>query len=239
MKNMAQLKSSDTPNIHLMLDSEERKLRTVLRNHLIATNRPFFPAEVRLEVQDLDIDVPVVMKSLIEKGLIVLKDDGSISGLYPISADLTHHRILLKDGRFLYGMGTIASLGIAFELAKDLVVSSSCSLCNAEILIEVVNGEISSLCPSTALALFEPPGEYKKWVTTSGERMDLLCTDEHLGEFAAGKSSVQMSDIYCLNIDDAALLAKAILGKSSLLDNGGKIVLTSTELLCLIAEKKK
>ena len=46
MKNMAQLKSKDTPNIHLMLASEERKLRTVLLNHLIATNRPFLPVEI-------------------------------------------------------------------------------------------------------------------------------------------------------------------------------------------------
>lgn len=239
MKNMAQLKNSDTSNIHLMLDSKERKLRAVLLNHLVITNRPFFPTEVMREMQDLDIEVPVIMKSLIEKGLILLKDDGRISGLYPISADPTRHRILLKDGRLLYGMCAIASLGIAFELAQDLVVSSSCSQCNAEILIEVVDGEISSLSPSTALALYEPPGEGEKWATAYGEKMDFLCVNEHLEKFSVDNSSVEMSNIYCLNIDDAGLIAKTIFGKSTLLEKGGKIVLTSTELLHLVTENKK
>jgi len=160
----------------------------------------------------------------------------SISGLYPISAEPTRHRVQLKDGRFLYAMCAIASLGVAFELEQDLVISSSCPQCSAEIYMDIVDGEISSLCPTTAIVCNEPPGKSQDRTTPCENSMEFFCNQKHLEEWLADNSSNRKRGVHCLNIQEACLVAKAISGKGNRLVGGGKIILTSVELFNLIGK---
>lgn len=241
MKKKAQFKTKETANIHLMLDPRERKLRKVLLNRLIASSaagRSAFLTEIMQEEIGSDLDVSADITRLLDKGLIAIKDDGSIAGLYPLSVDRTRHRVQLKDGRFLYAMSAIGALGIAFELYQDLIVSSSCGQCNKEIVVDVVNSKIASFCPTTALALHIPLGESSNWLTTCGNKMNFFCTKEHLEDWLAKNASIKKSNIDCLNIEDAGVTAEAIFGESSELIKGGKIILTSIELVNLIKQNK-
>jgi hypothetical protein len=233
MKKMLPLMSGDIPNIHFMLDAQERKLRTFLFNHLITSSRPIFIRDIMNEKQISEIDVSTVVNSLIEKGLIAIRGDMSISGLYPISAEPTRHRVQLKDGRFLYAVCAIASLGVAFELEQDLVISSSCPQCKTEIYMDIVDGKISSLSPTTALAFSAPLGKSQKRTTPCGSNTDFYCTQKHLEEWLAANSSIRKRGGYCLNLHEAGLVAKAISGKANSLVDGGKIILTSVELFNL------
>lgn len=166
MKTFDQLEKEDTPNIRKMLSSHERKLRSILLNKILQL-KGFVPlSEIMSQADDAAIDVSPTLASLKEKGLIVLQDDGTVSGLYPFSAVPTRHKVQLKDGRSFFAMCAIDSLGIAYELEEDVVISSSCSQCNADISIEIINGEIFLFKPATSRALHVALGDYKDWANT-------------------------------------------------------------------------
>jgi hypothetical protein len=166
MKTFDQLEKEDAPNIHKMLSSHERKLRSILLNKILQSNGSVPLSEIRSQADDAAIDVSPTLASLKEKGLIALQDDGSVTDLYPFSAVPTRHKVQLKDGRSFFAMCAIDSLGIAYELEEDTVISSSCSQCNADISIELKNGEIFLLKPATSRALHVALGDYKDWANT-------------------------------------------------------------------------
>jgi hypothetical protein len=63
-------------------------------------------------------------------------------------------------------MCAIDSLGIAYELEKDVTIFSSCSYCNRHISIEIVEGKVSMVEPETTLALHVALRAYKDWAST-------------------------------------------------------------------------
>lgn len=166
MKIFDQLDKKDAPNIHKMLSPQERKLRSILLNKILHLNGPVLLADIMSQAGDADIDASLTLESLKEKGLVALEDDGSVTGLYPFSAIPTRHKVQLKDGRSVFAMCAIDSLGVAYELEEDAVVSSSCSQCNTGITIEINNGSISLFKPATSQALHVALGDYKDWANT-------------------------------------------------------------------------
>lgn len=166
MKTFDQLEKEDAPNIHKMLSSHERKLRSILLNKILQSNGSVPLSEIRSQADKAAIDVSPTLASLKDKGLIALQDDGSVTGLYPFSAVPTRHKVQLKDGRSFFAMCAIDSLGIAYELEEDTVISSSCSQCNDDISIELKNGEIFLFEPATSRALHVALGDYKDWANT-------------------------------------------------------------------------
>ena len=166
MKTFDQLENEDAPNIHKMLSSHERNLRSILLHKILQLNGSVPLSELRSQAEDAAIDVSPTLASLKEKGLIALQDDGTVSGIYPFSAVPTRHKVQLKNGRSFFAMCAIDSLGIAYELEEDAGISSSCSQCNAAISIEITNGEISQFKPATSRALHVALGDYKDWANT-------------------------------------------------------------------------
>ena len=166
MKTFDQLEKDDAPNVRKMLSSHERKLRSILLNKILQLNGSVPLSEIMSQADNAAIDVSPTLASLEEKGLIALQDDGTVSGLYPFSSVPTRHKVQLKDGRSFFAMCAIDSLGIAYELEEDAVISSSCSQCNAEISIEIINGEILLFKPATSRALHVSLGDYKDWANT-------------------------------------------------------------------------
>lgn len=150
----------DIPNIHAMLNDREKIFRTVLLSKIIDANRPVFPDEIE------DKDTRSIMSSLAGKGLVVSREDGAITGAYPVSALPTHHKVQLKDGRSFFAMCAIDSLGAAYEFNQDVSISSSCRKCNLPIDLEISNGVISLANPSTTHALHVDIGKYKDWAST-------------------------------------------------------------------------
>ena len=166
MKTFNQLEKKDAPNIHKMLSSHERKLRTILLNKIFQLNGPVPLSEIMLQADDAAIDVSPTLASLKEKGLIALQDDGSVTSMYPFSAVPTRHKVQLKDGRSFFAMCAIDSLGIAYELEEDASITSSCFKCNADISIEITDGKISRFIPTTIRTIHVALGDYKDWAST-------------------------------------------------------------------------
>lgn len=159
-KYTSQQKDHYAPNINSMMTSSEANLRSVLLKHIIEQGRPFFPEEIKVDYEKSMIE------SLSQKGVITLREDGTIVGVYPVSALPTRHKVKLKDGRLLYAMCAIDSLGVAYELGQDVLVSSSCMRCDKPISMEIQHGRISQLTPSTTLASHVSIEKYKDWAST-------------------------------------------------------------------------
>jgi len=153
-------KQFDAPNIHSKMDNREKTLRAILLNKIIDVNRPIFPDEIE------DNNKGSIINSLSEKGLVVFREDGAITGVYPVSALPTRHKVQLKDGRTFYAMCAIDSLGIAYEFDQNLSISSSCRKCDTPISVEINSGKISQLTPSTTYALHVNIEKYKDWAST-------------------------------------------------------------------------
>lgn len=166
MKTFDQLDERDAPNIHRMLNGEEQKLRSILLNRIIQSSGAVDPSEIALEANDAGMNVSSVLKGLKDKGLAATQDDGSITGVYPFSALPTSHRVQFDKRKSVYAMCAIDSLGIAYELEKDVAISSSCSHCKRHISIEIVKGRVSTVEPETTLALHVSLSAYKDWAST-------------------------------------------------------------------------
>lgn len=157
MKDTGPKEHLDVPNVRAMMNSREIVFRSELLNYIIKVKRPFFPEEIEGKYERS------VFESLSQKGLVAFREDGAIVGVYPVSALPTRHKVQLGDGRFFYAMCAIDSIGIAYELGEDLLITSSCTKCNMPITIEIQNGEVSQLTPSTAYASHVSIEKYKDW----------------------------------------------------------------------------
>ncbi|MBR9690222.1 hypothetical protein GOV08_00905 [Candidatus Woesearchaeota archaeon] len=153
-------KQFDTPNIHSTMNEREKIVRAALFDKIIEANRPVFPDEIE------EKDKKSIIKTLAEKDLVVFREDGAITGAYPVSALPTRHKVQLKDGRSFYAMCAIDSLGIAYDFDQDILISSSCRKCDTPVSIEIKGGRISQLTPSTTYALHVDIRKYKDWAST-------------------------------------------------------------------------
>ncbi len=153
-------KRFDAPNIHSKMDNREKTLRAVLLTKIIDVNRPIFLDEIE------DKDKKSIINSLSQKGLVVFREDGAITGVYPVSSLPTQHKVQFKDGRIFYAMCAIDSLGTAYEFDQDLSISSSCRKCDTPISVEINSGRISQLTPSTTYILHVNIEKYKNWAST-------------------------------------------------------------------------
>jgi hypothetical protein len=149
-----------------MLNDEENKLRSILLNRMIQAPGAVDPSEIAPEANDAGINVSSILKGLQHKGLAVVQDDGSITGVYPFSALPTNHRVQFGSRKTVYAMCAIDSLGIVYELEKDVTIFSSCSHCKRHISIEIVDGKVSIVTPDTTLALHVSLSDYKDWAST-------------------------------------------------------------------------
>lgn len=166
MKTFNQLDKKDAPNIHKMLNREEDTFRSFLINKLIKSSREISPSEIALYGNDIGINHSPVTSGLQTKGLTALRDDGSLTGIYPFSAIATSHKVKLEDGTSVYAMCAIDSLGIAFELKQNVTITSSCSKCKIPITIQITDEVVSEIEPATTQALHVALGEYRNWAST-------------------------------------------------------------------------
>jgi hypothetical protein len=166
MKTFNKLEKKDVPNIHKLLSSNERKLRSILLNRILQSSGPVPISEIVSQTDDAGVDVSKTIASIQEKGLIALQDDGSVTGLYPFSAVPTRHKVQLKSGLSVFAMCAIDSLGVAYEMEQDSIISSSCSHCDTHITIKIIDGEISLIEPTTSRAIHVALSDYKDWAST-------------------------------------------------------------------------
>lgn len=155
---------AETPNIQAMLTEKEAAFRTRLIDEVIKKQGPVTFQASPTSSDQVD-NQQVIWLSLLEKSLIALDKNGAIAGVYPVSAKPTRHHVTLADGRSFFAMCAIDALGTAYEFNQEVSVLSSCRRCDQKININVKNGELVGVSPSTIHALHVDISKYTNWAS--------------------------------------------------------------------------
>lgn len=142
------------------LTSPENAFRMWLMEYTINKGAPY---NVNNGAGMESLDVPALISGLARKRAIVLDASGNVNFIYPVSAQPTHHKVHLRDGRAFSAMCAIDALGTAFTFKQDIKVESMCSECGESIHVEIEDGRIAKLCPDTAHALHVDLNRVDNW----------------------------------------------------------------------------
>lgn len=83
------------------------------------------------------------VKSLLQKGMLVVGDNEDIVGSHGLSLVPTEHRLNI-NGQKLFAWCAIDAIGIPAALGLDAQIYSRCFLCHDPVEITMLQGEISS-----------------------------------------------------------------------------------------------
>jgi len=163
-QNTDQLKTA--PCLDARLTGCERAFRKTILAMIVQGGRPLPPAELAgaagLSIQESDD----LLNALQMKGLLVRNSGGEISGVYPVSALPTQHRVTLADGRSFSAMCAIDALGCAFEFAQNAMVTSSCGHCQKPLTVSLERGEVTRADPDTIQILHVDLDQYADWAAS-------------------------------------------------------------------------
>lgn len=97
-------------------------------------------------MQDVIGEMPVrdALKQLAEKDLIVLDDDGEAMGAYPVSLEVTQHKVMISGQHDIYAMCALDAMAIAPAFRVSTQIESSCAVSGYFLLITMKNKMVIS-----------------------------------------------------------------------------------------------
>lgn len=140
-------------SISSRLTGEERMLRLYLLDQIIERGAPVNINSLKQTAALRQLNTDVLIKSMVDKRVIVPDQEGNINFAYPVSALPTNHRVTLKDGRRFCAMCAVDAMGTAFTLKQDVHIESICSNCNEKITVVIENEKIAGLNPASVHVL--------------------------------------------------------------------------------------
>lgn len=156
-------------------------------------------------------EVSAVLGELARRDLVVLGENGRVTGAYPFTSSETEHSV--RRGAMRVGaMCAIDALGIGAMLGEDVEVLSSCRHCASPIRVQTAR-------EGTALHLIEPPEavvrvgeEYEGncGATSLCASIAFFCSDAHLDEWRSSAGATG----HRLTVDEAHQVGCAIFGPS-------------------------
>ena len=152
-------------SIYSRMNREEERLRRFFMDYIIDNKCSFKLNNINNYLGALDIkesNVGEIIKNLRDKNGIYVEDN-EVAFVYPVSSKSTNHRVYLEDGRELYAMCAIDSIGCSFTFNKDVYIKSSCSHCGEKITISVKAGEIVDHSPEDIHILHVNTNKFKDW----------------------------------------------------------------------------
>ena len=87
------------------LTAEENGFRNKIIHYIVDHHKPFAPAD---EAEQR------MVETLRSKNALAIEEDGTVSSIYPVSANPSRHLVTLADGRTVYCMCAIDALGCAY-----------------------------------------------------------------------------------------------------------------------------
>jgi hypothetical protein len=137
-----------TTSIRSRLGVDERALRQALLDCMIAAQGPVALAEAGAALGWSAERTAAAADGLRAKKLAAPGADGRVQYAYPVSAVPTAHQVTLADGRTLYAMCAIDSLGCYFTFGQPVQVDARCHVCGAPLRIAVTgSGHVESQPP--------------------------------------------------------------------------------------------
>ena len=189
-------------SIAARLTTEDNALRNRIINSIVDNHRPFVPAN---EAEKAGVE------ALSSKNALAVEEDGSVSSIYPVSAEPSHHLATLADGRSVYCMCAIDALGCAFTFGQDVTVSSSCSNSGVAIRVEVKGGKIHSALPDKEAirVLHADLKASDNWASCCCCSMLFFKSQEDFDQFVKD-NEVCPDHSFCLNLEEALSVGRML-----------------------------
>lgn len=153
----------------------------------------------------------VLFDSLIEKGLLYREPESkAIVSAYPVSVTPTEHQVVLADGRKVYAMCAVDSLGIPLTFAEDATIASVCHHCRHPITIRIQAGKIVRLDPSSTVVWHKGIlGDI--WAEEACPFINFFCSADHMSQWK-NQAGFQQAGL-TLTVEEAMDRAREISGE--------------------------
>lgn len=120
----------------------------------------------------------------LEKRDLLLRRRGTqeIASIYPFSLTPTEHQIFLENGKRLFAMCAVDSLGMPIMFNRTVKIVSQCETCKQEIIIEVKDDEITCVSHPDIM-IWSPKRQMSPAAETCCPSVNFFCCREHLQEW--------------------------------------------------------
>jgi len=162
--------------------SEPKRMHRHILREFLRTGHP--PSRAQLAALPVP-DMNAVLDDLCSRDLVVLAEDGEISGAYPFSAKSTRHGVFI-NGNTIAAMCAIDALGSGAMAGKDCQITSRCPLCEETIRIETgkLGLAISDVRPKTAIVWAGVnPINGGCAANTQCQTVLMFCSGDHLAQW--------------------------------------------------------
>jgi mercuric reductase len=185
-------------------------VRTAILRCFAARGRAPAPAELA-EATGMPVrEVRSVLDELDRRDLVVLGEDGRVSGAYPFTERETGHSVRRGD-LCLRAMCAIDALGVGAMLGEDVEILSSCRACGSPVRAATAGRGtmLRSIGPADAVVRVGEVYQGNCGATSLCASIAFFCSDHHLG---AWRSAREAEIGHRLTADEAHQIGRAIFG---------------------------
>lgn len=200
-------------DIAAALTREEKKARDYILTFISQYGSVPGPEAIQAALGLPSVDQASWLLASLEGKGILYRDPRSrvIVSAYPLSLMPTEHVVTLSDGRKVYAMCALDSLGIPLTFAKDATIRSVCHHCRRPATIRIGAGKVAAVDPASTIVW--PNGVLGDvWAEKACPFINFFCSQEHLARWKA-ESGTQDAGL-TMTVDQAMDRAREIFGKS-------------------------
>lgn len=162
-------------NALLPLAARQRALAPAARDmhravlaHFVTHGRG--PTRAVLEARGADVDVEELLTALAEQDLIVLDGNGAIAGAYPMTTEVTPHRVQV-NGHWVHAMCALDAMAVAPMYEARTRIESACHVTGVPVKLAQSAGTIVDASPSADIRVGI------RWQDTGGCAAHSLCRE--------------------------------------------------------------
>lgn len=181
------------------LTPEQNEIRKCILKEFARNGNPPTADEIMegLGLPSMDIVNRAIEK--LEASDILSRTGEKIIFAYPFSALETNHKVIFKDGHWVFALCATDALGIHFMLNENIAVVSKCPECGSEIRIVVREGHIDSQDPQDIVEFVSERERGKCTAETYCPFMNFFCSGDHVEKWREKNPEYGKGEIYSLN----------------------------------------
>ena len=170
-------------------EDEDRLRRAVLEHY---ARQGVMPSRGELAEAVAVREVDDGLAELERRDLMVLDDEGAITGVYPFSARDTGHRVRL-DGQGLNAMCAVDALGVGAMYGRDVAIDTACRGCGGTIHVETAaaGSELAGAAPAGSLVWVGRRYADGCAATSLCTTIAMWCCQEHLDGWRADNPGLE------------------------------------------------
>jgi len=167
------------------LTAEQKEVIKYIFESILNSGKAPTIKEMEASLKRSDKDIISTLNEL-ERNDLILRKTGTqdITSIYPFSLVPTQHQVVLEDGRKLFAMCAVDSLGMPVMFKRDVKILSRCERCKTPIKLVIKNEEIESVSLPDIL-IWRLKEKLPRPAETCCPKVNFFCSEKDLKEWEA------------------------------------------------------